>query len=206
MVTVTDSTTRRKDVQAPETDLESLQTVYQETVLATDHYEEEYDESLIENIRREFGPEYATALMTNTVLTPQLQQAFMQASYAAANKRADFLCTLDSEITAMTEACRRLSDIIDNIDQLRGDSFEWYSFAELVSTEERLEALKNECETLIQDRQTNLLEHPNYRGMTLQEYLYQECEWNHPVISDALTCLSWLNEIEQQVLKAVVIR
>lgn len=185
-------------------DLAAVRSTYRETVMETDHFAEEYDESLGENLAAEFGPDYATALAGEGTLTPALQQSLLAASQRAARERASFLHTLDRELDALVDARRRLRSVSEATEELRETPFERRSFGEVVQAEDRLECLKSDCEAVVEDRQAELREQPDGDGTSFREYLYGSQAWSHPVISDALSCLEQVRAVEHQVVQAVL--
>jgi hypothetical protein len=189
-----------------DTNLEEVRKAYRQTVMVTDHYEEEYDESLATNVAAEFGPDYTTALVSSEKLTPPLQKAIVQASYNSAQKRSNFLQTLDNELEALVSARRWLREKYEDTDRIQKRDFESHSFDELVRAQEQLEDLKNDCEAMVEERRTNLANQPEHNEMTLREYLYTEYEWSFPIIGDTVEFLSQVYQVEQKVVKTVIRR
>jgi hypothetical protein len=183
--------------------LEDVRAAYRDTVMAVAHYEEEYDEPRGEHMAAEFGPDLAGIVESNDVLTPQLQAALIQASDAARQERTSFCRTLDREHDALTDARQRLRAVSDTTDRLTTTPLSQRSFDDVLGAESRLQPLKADCETLLEDRQQHLHEGPSRDGIQLQEYLYGPRSWTFPVLDDTLDCLSRLREIERRIVQAV---
>jgi hypothetical protein len=181
--------------------IESVRSHYKQTVMATDHYTDDYDESLVANIRIEFGPEYAAAIETNEYLTPTLKQGLLHASRTAVQKREGFLTTLHTESRSISDAQRRLDTELDLFHQDEQPSFDGCSFQKIAIIEKRVASLKRICESILEDRQRTIDSLPTRDGVTLQEYLYSTYEWCYPVILDVLDTLTTLQDIEYELIQ-----
>ena len=186
-------------------DVAAVREAYRETVMGTDHYEEEYGESLATNVATEFGPDYVTALAGAESLTPPLQRALVEASHRAARERASFLHTLDRELDALVDARRRLRRVAETTAELRETPFERRSLDEVVDAEGRVESLETECEA-VEERRATLRDQPERDGTDLREYLYGGREWRYPVVGDALDCLASVRAAQRRLVKAVLRR
>jgi hypothetical protein len=183
--------------------LEEVRVAYCDTVMSVPHYEEEYNEPLTEHMAAEFGTDLAAIVSNNDVLTPPLQQALIQASQVARRDRASFQRTLASERDALTDARWQLRDIFETAETITTAPLDQRPFDGLVGAESRLNDLKNDCEEILQDRQQQLNEETSRDGVSLQEYLYTPHCWTYPVLSDALDCLSHLQEVEHRIARTV---
>lgn len=186
--------------------LEDIRAAYRNTVMAVPHYEEEYDESLTENIAAEFGADFAGLVDGDNILTPNLQQALVRASHAAKQERASFLKSLDWEHNTLTDARRRLRNVSESTERLATTPLDRCRFNKLLRVEHRLQNLKSDCEEILQDRQRHLQNRSYRNGLQLQAYLYLSRPWTFPVFNDALDCLSRLREIEDRVVQSVIRR
>jgi leucyl-tRNA synthetase len=189
-----------KQPQSSSIEIKSVREYYEQTVMATDHYTEDYDESFSDNIRIEFGPEYAAALDTNDYLTSTLKQSLLQATREVIRKRADFLSTLQSEYQSITDAQHRLDtghNIFQNDEQ---KIIENCSLQDLKSIKDKVQSIRHESEAILKDRQKFIHNHPKRDLVALQEYLYFDYEWNYPVLSDVLEILTIIQDIEYELI------
>ena len=178
---------------------------YRETVMAVPHYEEEYGESVDENLAAELGPELAQALLEGDVLTPQLQAAILRQAQQASKERNDFLSHIETEYDALIEARRRLRKLNDTATTIE-DNLYPRPVRELVQQWNRLETMETDCETLLRERQTNLQAKHGQGVMSrwsFQEYLYQSFNWRHPVLNDGLETLRRIRHAERETVKTI---
>jgi hypothetical protein len=75
--------------------LATVQTAYQETVMAIEHLETEYDESLPVHMAAEYGDDMAAAVTDGDILTPLLQATLVMAAQQAASQRETLCGALD---------------------------------------------------------------------------------------------------------------
>lgn len=176
---------------------------YQETVMATPHYPEDYDESLEVNVSEEFGPELATGLAQRDTLTPPLQQAIVEASQTAATERTTYQQTLEAEYDALQDAKRRLRTLTDTLTQVREQTNTPQEFPALLDTYDQVEELRIDCAAMIEDRQAALASRPQHERHHLHEYLYTNSEWTYPVLADALDCLNQIQTVEHELIQVI---
>lgn len=86
--------------------------------MATPHYGEEYDDPLVRNMAIEFESDLTAAIMTNSQLSPSLQQAILQAATTASTRRTAFNKRLDSEETTLTDAQQTLTITYERYEQV----------------------------------------------------------------------------------------
>jgi hypothetical protein len=112
-----------------EEQLSEIEDAYRETVLDTDHYAAEYDDSSIyESIAAELTPEIAQSLKHNDRLTSELQTAILEAAQQTRNGRTRFLDVLDHEAASVTEAHEEIRTIDTAVSELADPPFEaWNS-------------------------------------------------------------------------------
>jgi hypothetical protein len=165
---------------------DTVRSLYRETVMNTDHFSEDYDETLPENVATELGPDFASAMQRNDKLHRSLQRALVRASRRAADARAEFQSLLVSELDSIRDAERQLRNVVDTFEQIQNAKLDHKSHRQLEVTIRRLERAEGECTSLIRSRQTEYTEAPVEDGVNLQEYLYGHHEWTFPVVADAL--------------------
>jgi hypothetical protein len=61
---------RKKPADGVASDSKSIRQLYRETVMAVDHFEDEYDETLLEHVDAELGPDFVAAVSGDDALTP----------------------------------------------------------------------------------------------------------------------------------------
>lgn len=192
-----------KQPQTPDVEIESVREYYEQTVMATNHYTEDYDESFAENIRYEFGPEYAAALDTNDYLTSTLKQSLLQATRDVIQKRTDFLSTLQSEYQSITDAQHRLDTDINIFRYGEQNTLDNCSFHEIIYFEKKIQSLRKQSEAILEERQKSIQSHPKPGSATLQEYLYSEYRWTYPVLSDIIKLLTNIQDIEHKLIHRI---
>jgi hypothetical protein len=197
---------KNSSVQGSGTATESVRSLFEENVMDTAHYHNEYGECPLEAINAELGPDIATSLVANNTISPSLQQALTQASRVAAQQRNDFICSLNSELDSIIEARSELNECLKTVNHAQEISFEQQSFDCIVEIEEELQGAKTKCESVIDSRQTEYVAAPEAEGVSLQEYLYCSYEWTHPVIGDALDIIEEIREINRELATAVSTR
>jgi hypothetical protein len=197
------TTQLHKQVQSSDVEIKSVREYYEQTVMSTDHYTEDYDESFSENIRVEFGPEYAAALDTNDCLTSVLKQSLLQATREVIRKRADLLTTLQSEYQSITDAQHRLNTDHNLLQCDEQNFLEDCSFQKISDYIEQFKSIREEAEVILEERQKSIQSHPKRDSVTLQEYLYSDFDWNYPILSDTLELLTVIQNIEHKLLKRI---
>ncbi|WP_336338870.1 DUF7260 family protein [Haloarcula brevis] len=153
--------------------VERLRDAYADTVLAVDHYESVYDESLVENVAIEFGPDYAALFHpeTNVRFSPPLKQSLVAAAEQAVDERAALDRAVRLEQEAMREHRSSLQGILDALDSTVVP--EWYR-----------ETFRNDVGALLEDRQEQL--HSSVHRFETHEfcaYMYEEQLWTYPVLT-----------------------
>ena len=119
--------------------------------MALPHYESEYDESLIESITQEFGPELAEAILECKSLPPQLERALRKASRECRDERTRFLGQLQREYRNIEEANRALQTICDTVESCEQSSHTGLT-AILADIWDRLDSAEADCRELLIER------------------------------------------------------
>ena len=196
-VSVAESSTGVQDAS-----MEAVRDAYRETVMAVPHYEEEYDEPLVEYMAKEFGTDLAKAVTSADALTPQLRAALIESSAQAREERANFLRRLDGEYEDVADARATLQDVNDAIETVE-DGIERRSMPALQNAWTRLEELEAECKNALHDRQSQLHEARFADSNVLQKYLYDPEPWTYPVLGDDLDCLDRIADARRRVTDVV---
>ncbi|MEF8840779.1 MAG: hypothetical protein V5A62_04030 [Haloarculaceae archaeon] len=174
---------------------------YRDTVMSVPHYEEEYGESLTENVSAEFGESVAIALDGADAFTPGLRHTLVDGAETARDRRNSLVRAIEQEETALRTAASTLSDVESEVESVDGGSTLSFSFEQLMDRWGRLYDLERECETVLEERQETLqsgygvplrLDGP----ITLQEYLYDSLPVTYPILSEATRLIESVREVQ----------
>ncbi|EMA11214.1 hypothetical protein SAMN05443574_12212 [Haloarcula vallismortis] len=160
--------------------VETLRDAYTDTVLAVDHYESVYDESLVENVAIEFGQDYAALFHpeANVGFSPPLKRSLVAAAEQAIDERVSLDRAVKIEQESIQEHHGSLQEIIDTLDSTVVP--EWYR-----------ETFQSDVTALLRKRQDQL--HSSVHRFETHEfctYMYDDQLWTYPV----LTSLARLQE------------
>lgn len=175
---------------------------YRETVMATTHYCEEYDETLAENVSEEFSGAVAGALVEDGgALTPPLQATLASGAERAREERSELLSKLETEESALSEAASTLAPAVDAGEVVADRDLSHASFTDLVGDYERLEWHEHRVETLLTDRQGRIHDEEGDREHWF-DYLYQSLPSTYPVLSAGAETLSVLDDAKSALASA----
>lgn len=190
--------------------LDAVRSAYEDTVLAMDHYEEEYGEPLAEHMRQELGEEVATAVEQNQQLTRPLQQALVARAREAALDRERLMTRLDHEVEALEAAEDELTAVAEAVDDARGRPLDGRSFPELTDEWHRLGELESRLRRLLsrrqEARQPIAFDDPGAGQPSLNAYLYEPLETRFPVLADATALADRVKDVRRRVLLALTRR
>lgn len=191
--------------------LTEVRRAYRETVMAVEHYQEDYGETLAENMRAEFGAEIATAVTDGGGLTPQLKQALLQGCEEAIHQRDELLTTLDEELETLEEAESAFENTENHLTALNKQPLPERSFKDLVALWDDLDAMADSCAERIDERQRELQESGTITGrisgtFALHNYLYGPLEVNHPILADGTALLDRIETAKHRVSAALTRR
>jgi hypothetical protein len=167
---------------------------YRDTVMAVPHYEEEYAESLSENVSAEFGESVAIALEGAEAFTPGLRRTLIEGAETARERRNSLVRAIEQEEASLRTAASTLSDVECGVESASEGPTLPLSFEQLMDRWGRLYDMEQECETLLEERQESIqggygvplrLDGP----ISLQEYLYDSLPVTHPVLAEATRLL-----------------
>lgn len=163
---------------------------YRKTVMATDHYESQYGESLEENVSMELGPAVASALQANAELNPLLHRNLLLAVDGCLEKRSNLLGTLETERESLRNAIDDCRDIDRRLDEIPECRIATLSFDELETHWQRLNVLEGRCERVVRSRQRFLTERRSARltvdDASFNDYLYAALDSTFPVLETGL--------------------
>jgi hypothetical protein len=188
--------------------LSQIEDAHRETVLSTDHYAIEYDDSSIyESIAAELTPEIAQSLKHNDRLTSELQTAVLEVAKQRRNDRTTFLEVLDHEAASVIEAHEEICTIETAVSELADPPFEAWNFTALTTARDQLLALEDDCDAVAHQRQQFLDERGSLRAIhpeeSLNEYLYDPLDWTYPVLAAITTCVDRIRRIRRWTERAL---
>lgn len=173
--------------------LQAAREAYRETVMATQHYETEYGESLREHVAAEFGSAIATQLVDGCALTPLLRQSLRDGAAEAIQQRAELLKSLRSERRSLRRCRDTVVDVQDRLNEVHVRLNKEHDATKRREIDTRLAALESECETVLVRRQ----QHIDSRSRSLLmddntsfvEYLYDDLDSHFPILTVATECI-----------------
>ncbi|EMA54771.1 DUF7260 family protein [Halococcus salifodinae] len=181
---------------------------YRDSVMSVPHYDEEYDDSLLESLTGEFSPEVAAAVLTNDQLTPHLRDRLIDATHQARESRHALLQGLNNERTALeatNENLTRLGADLDDV--LSAQSFHTWTGEELATARECIHARQQECDQLAADRQATLqkqrIPSTHHIDHEFTQYLYESLPVTYPVLTDITSLVGTLRTAQHGVERAL---
>jgi hypothetical protein len=174
--------------------LRRVLTAYGDTVLSLPHYRDEYDETAVESLAAELGPDTTTALATDGGLSSGAQSALVDRSRRAADARTRLADAIDEEIdeladreSTLTGIDRRRRRLLGHLEGVRSRS----EADAAIDVWNRLSDLERECDRLAGDRQRSLDDPPMSAGPAMEDvdkafyaYLYDRTDGpRYPVLA-----------------------
>lgn len=187
--------------------LSTIQQAYRDTAMSISHYDEEYGEPLVQSLAIEFGEDITAVVMTNSQLTPSLQQAIVQAATAASARRTTFSNRLNEEEATLEDAYQTLTTIGEQYKQITAQPRHQQSVDDLWETHQQLTTCISPCEQLVEERQTQRTDGHTALPRTdevvdLQAYLYRPLGVTYPILADGTTvlerCLTARRRVEDE--------
>ncbi len=175
-------------------DPEAVRAAYRETVLSMSHYEEEYDEPLLENVENEFGPAVRAIFDTASPIPPVQRNLVLNAVEDSVSRRERFSGLMSNESDSLSEVENRLSDIERRFHQTLSRTS-----VRQPSREEELQALIDSCEKLAADRQQDIHRRaePRISGIgerSLVAYLYGMRDHRFPALVEIADIASQIDQ------------
>ena len=198
------------DTEPGRATIERIEDAFQETLLDTDHYDDEYnDASIHEAIAGELGPGIAHVLKQNVDIAPNLQTTILEAAEQAHRDRRAFSMWLDREATSLVEADEQLCKITATVSELADSPFEVWSDEDLTAARDRLHALEHDCDMLADQRQAFLNERPptdnlHLDGRTFDEYLYHSQDFTYPVLSEIASSVDRIQQVRGWITQSLI--
>ena len=181
---------------------------YRETVMSMAHYDEEYGETLKRNMSGEFGEDVAVAVCEGSMFTPQLQQALIDQSQLARDRRDRFLDRLGRETDEVSTAQQTADRIESSLEALNERSLHDRSYSELIELWDTLGQFRSDVESLMRDRQQALQRNGNPLDpeKAIQPYLYRSLDVTYPVLDTGISLVEEIRQARRRVLRALMSR
>ena len=191
--------------------LATVREAYRRTVMSVTHYEEEYGESLAENVSEEFDPEIAAVLTEGNRLTPPVQQAIVERAFDARNRREQFLNVLSTETDSLERTGDELTAVETTLRRMNELPLADRSFEDLEDTWRRLDDLEGRVESTLHSRQERIRtigggSHRFADPWTMYAYLYRPLASNHPALADGTRVLESVRTAKRQVALSLTSR
>lgn len=188
--------------------IESVQSAFEDTVMAVDHYEATYGEPWIDHVRAELDVDLATTLESARVVNPPIKLALERQALEAASRRDELLAVLSTERSEIDEATESLEAIQARIDELAGPDRRDRDFDQLRADYEALEDLGEDIERLQTRRQRRIhrtTRNPSFEPeeFALQEYLYASMETMYPVLDATVRLDDRLHAAKRRLVHAL---
>lgn len=185
--------------------LQQVHDTYRETVMAVGHYEEEYDESLTENLAAEFGDDVATAVCETAQLTPPVRQALLYKGQEAYHERIQLLDTLDGENDQLVAGREQLTDLKRACEQVEREIIDQpsgqLSFPDVYEAWHRLGDLEVGCTQFLADRQRFVHEigtSGTLDATAFYDYLYEALDATYPILTAGTSLYDRLQEAKHR--------
>lgn len=183
--------------------IERVESVYRETVMSVEHYDEDYGESFATNMAEELGSDIARATTAGHTLSPPLKQAIISATSTAQSSRCDLLRELAQEYATLSELETTLVQYTDPVASARRPLSDC-SLDMLADIWQDLESHKSTCERLCRERQKQIQARKKRMQMSdedsLCEYLHSGLAVNYPILAELLTQIQQLQVYRKRVL------
>lgn len=188
-----------------------VQRAYEETVMAVDHFEEDYDEPLPKHLASEFGENVAGAVVTGSNLTPQLQQALVAGCQEGRAQRDQYLEGLRREEQRLERMGEQFESAATVTDEVDGRRLRRRPFDELRDRIDRLDGQRAAVTTTLEDRQRHLQEGVQFGwerrdAESVYRYLYDDMDVTYPVLADGTRLLEHMRDVEHRLLTALTAR
>lgn len=194
-------------IEVPESasSVEKVREAYRDTVMAVPHYDEDYGESIADNMAIEFGEEVATTVEKGQELTPMLQQVLISKAQSAADERDRLITHLDREARELNEAENNFAEVQSELEKYDSLTLRGLDLNELGEWWDRLDELEQRCNDVVNTRQQRLNEDREtkpFDGIEFKGYLYSSLPVDHPVLAEATEVLERIEDARRAVVIA----
>ncbi|WP_323676379.1 hypothetical protein [Halorubellus sp. PRR65] len=180
---------------------------YRRTVMDVPHYDDEYDDSLVEHMAAEFGDDVALAVQNGAILSPQLKRTLRASAMQAKQRRERLLAALDAEQESLSTCTRTLSEVDETLSDV--DPSLDRPRADLIAEWQAIQATRDTTVSLLQSRQDDIHEQRHVVGQaggptTLYEYVYGDLPSSYPVLSLGTTAVEETRSLQRRLSRALV--
>lgn len=182
--------------------LESIKIAFKETVMAVDHYDDEYGETFQEYLTNEFGTGLFELLASSSMMDSELQRALLDATQESTTRRNMLVQALNREAETLENTYELLEQHRSMFTDVK------YSIESgclnLCSDWDALCSLGESCQLEIIKRQEHLQsKYQSLRFWQVQQYLYQNQGWTFPVLGDAIDVFREIQATKHQLNKHI---
>ncbi|WP_266080647.1 DUF7260 family protein [Haladaptatus caseinilyticus] len=170
----------------------AVQKAYRETVLAVDHWEDEYGENtVLESITNEFSPEVAAGLASGSEMWSQpLWDQLKSASEEAIETRQHSYSMVTTERQQLEELHSSLIDVGEELAAIERGEF---AFEECT---DRLTSIEQQLDDLTRDQQSYLHQRKRSNEELFTTYVYSDLDTDYPGLAAIATTRQLLDRIE----------
>ncbi|GAA0234635.1 hypothetical protein ACFFQF_24490 [Haladaptatus pallidirubidus] len=172
--------------------LGAVQEAYRETVLAVDHWEDEYGEkTALESIKNEFGPEVAAGLAGGSATWSQpLRDQLNRASEEAIETRQQSYSLITKERQRLKELHSVLAEIDEELSAIEQREFAFNECSD------RLTSIQQHLDELTHDQQSYLRQRKRSNEKLFTTYLYADLDTEYPGLAAIATTRQLLDRIK----------
>lgn len=196
-------------VAEPARGLAGVREAYRETVMAVPHYDEDYGETLAENMAAEFGDDVAMSVQNARSLSPMLKRLLVAKATGAATERERLIGRLDREADELRSARKTLSEVDAELEDYDLPTLHQVDFAGLIDRWDHLDRLEDRSCDLLQTRQRDLGERSrDHRtdGPAFIDYVYSRLSVDYPVLAGGTAVLERIEDARRSVSLAAARR
>ena len=180
---------------------------YRSTVMAVPHYDDEYDDSLVEHMAAEFGDDVALAVQNGAILSPQLKRTLRASALQAKQRRERLLAALDAEGESLSSCTRTLAEVDDALADVDPDPDR--PRADLIADWQAVQRTRDTTVSLLESRQDAIHEQRHVVGQaggptTLYEYVYGDLPSTYPVLSLGTTAVDRTRSLRRRLSGSLV--
>jgi len=185
----------------------AVRDAYESTVMAVPHYAEEYDDTYVESLAGEFGPDVATAL-TRAAFDDRCKRATLSAAAESQAQRERFLGVLEAEREALASTRTALTDVLEELGTYRERTLADEPFETLDAYHARLAVLADHCEELAAARQSTLGDRRRtlwlpVDGPDFARYVYRPLDADYPALSAVAAAAERVTDTRAAVERAI---
>ena len=170
----------------------AVQKAYRETVLAVNHWEDEYGENtVLESIANEFSPEVAAGLAGGSEMWSQpLWDQLKSASEEAIETRQQAYSLISEEGQQLKKLHRSLTDVGEELATIERREF---AFDEC---NDRLTSIQRQLDEVTHDQQSYLHQRKQSNEELFTTYVYADLDTEYPGLAALATARQLLDRIE----------